>query len=148
VQNDTAANIANLQPENHLHQERYPAGHPQAGQFVRQKPAPATAPFLGVLDKRTARAMSYQTSLEGYMSDRGGPEHLSHAEAALCAQAAGLETLCKEFITEHLAGREVDVPCWLSSVGHFRRVVTALGLRRHSLEINPPRGVRARLGLE
>ena len=96
-----------------------------------------SAPFVGRLDRRTSRAKRYEEALQGYVSDRGGPERLSHAEYALCTQAAGLETLCREFVTDHLAGREVDTELWLQAVGHFGRLVSKLGLQRIGRDVTP-----------
>ena len=96
-----------------------------------------SAPFVGRLDRRTSRAKRYEEALQGYVSDRGGPERLSHAEYALCTQAAGLETLCREFVTVHLAGREVDTELWLQAVGHFGRLVSKLGLQRIGRDVTP-----------
>ena len=79
---------------------------------------------------RTARAKRYEQALGGFISDRGGHDRISHAEYALCCEAAGVQTLCRESFTDFLAGVKFDAELYLQAVGTLNRLASKLGLRR------------------
>jgi hypothetical protein len=123
----------NLRSDNHLRQPRS-----ENGQFLQQKPGPEIAPYLGKLDKRTDRAQAYYNKVESYLAHMGGPEFISDVEKDLCAEAAGLEVLLREYRTAFLANpTDADVDRWLGALGHFRRYCVTMGLRPRAHDITP-----------
>jgi hypothetical protein len=97
--------------------------------------APKVAPYIGQLDRRTARCRVYEECLAGFLSDRGAAA--SHGEVALCEELAGLQTLIREYRTAHVAGREADIENWLAAFGHFQRALFRLGLGRRQRDVTP-----------
>lgn len=96
-----------------------------------------TAPFLGTIDRRTARAKTFERELAQLVSHLGGPDHISAVELGLCERLAGIHTLCREYETDHAAGREIDVDKYLAAASRHDRLAKTVGLRRVARDVTP-----------
>lgn len=96
-----------------------------------------TAPFLGEIDRRTSRAKTFERELAEYVSHCGGPDTVSAVEFGLCERLAGVGTLCREFETDHAAGRDIDVETYLTAASRYDRFARTLGLSRRARDVTP-----------
>ena len=95
------------------------------------------APFLGAIDRRTARAKTFARELALLVSHLGGADHISAVETGLCERLAGIHTLCREYETDHAAGREIDVDKYLAAASRYDRLAKTVGLHRVARDITP-----------
>lgn len=85
---------------------------------------------LDALDGRTVAARMARDLARAIISDLGGDDAISAAQAELVQRVAVLSAFLADCEARWLAGGDVDMAEYLSAVDRQRRTLQALGLRR------------------
>jgi hypothetical protein len=88
-------------------------------------------------DVNSAWSRRYHDVLGGLVSDAGGVEMLSEAQAALCRDAACLEIELERMRGALSEGGEVDLDLYGRVAGQRRRILETLGLERRARDVTP-----------
>jgi hypothetical protein len=88
-------------------------------------------------DVNSAWSRRYHDVLGGLVSDAGGADMLSEAQAALCRDAACLEIELERMRGALSEGGEVDLDLYGRVAGQRRRILETLGLQRRARDVTP-----------
>jgi len=103
-----------------------------------QVPVTSGKPLPG-LDGRNAWNRRARTLMAAFLNDLGGAEAASAAERVLCKSAATLAIQLEMIEVRFAEGTNTaaDVDMYARGVGHLRRVLVDLGLKRVPRDITP-----------
>ena len=86
---------------------------------------------------RSVLLVTLDTTRADFVSHLGGADYISAVETGLCERLAGIHTLCREYETDHAAGREIDVDKYLAAASRYDRLAKTVGLHRVARDITP-----------
>jgi hypothetical protein len=88
-------------------------------------------------DGNSAWSRRYRDLISGHISDLGGRGVLSEAQISLIKRASAIECELEQMEGRLSMSLPIDLDAYTRAVGHLRRTLEVLGIRREARDVTP-----------